>query len=92
MKLQKADIQILYKLFRHTRFGRGHMHMDNLTRGFPSHLKGNVKEAVNELIRKGLLVEKSTRHGIAVHINFKRLDEIIAMLEENLGMMSNLQE
>jgi len=60
------------------------MLIDNLVRGFPSHLKGNLKKAISGLIRKGLLVEKPTRHGAAVHINFKRLNEIIAVLEENL--------
>jgi hypothetical protein len=45
------------------------MLIDNLVKGYPSHLKGQMKDDVDNLVRKNILVKKPTRHGYAVYIN-----------------------
>jgi hypothetical protein len=63
------EINLIHKLWIHTCFGKGHMLIDNLIKGFPSHLKGQLKDDVDNLIRRNILVKKPTRHGYAVYIN-----------------------
>jgi len=45
------------------------MLIDNLVKGYPSYLKGKMKDDVDNLLRKNILVKKPTRHGYAVYIN-----------------------
>lgn len=63
------EINLIHKLWIHTCFGKGHMLIDNLIKGFPSHLKGQLKDDVDNLIQRNILVKKPTRHGYAVYIN-----------------------
>jgi len=65
----REEINLIHKLWIHTCFGKGHMLIDNLVKGYPSHLKGQMKDDVNNLLRKNILVKKPTRHGYAVYIN-----------------------
>jgi len=65
----REELSLLHKLWIHTCFGKGHMLVDNLVKGFPSHLKGHLKDDVESLVRKNSLVKKPTRHGYAVYIN-----------------------
>jgi hypothetical protein len=63
----REEINLIHKLWIHTCFGKGHMLIDNLVKGYPSHLKGQMKDDVNNLLRKNILVKKPTRHGCAVY-------------------------
>lgn len=66
--LSSAEARVCFKLHRNRCFGKGHMLVDNVVRGFPSHETNAVKKAVLALIRDGILVEHPTRHGTAIHI------------------------
>jgi len=63
------ELGILYKLWRNRCFGKGHMLIDNVIDGFPTENQNNISRSVKELIRKGFLVRKSSKHGQAVYIN-----------------------
>jgi hypothetical protein len=67
--ISTEELSILYKLWRHRCFGKGHMLLDNLIDGFPTNTQHIIQKATETLIRNGYLVKKSTKHGYAVYIN-----------------------
>jgi hypothetical protein len=52
------------------------MLIDNLTYGFPTNIQDKITESLKELIRKGFLVRKSSKHGQAVFINLNMKKQI----------------
>jgi hypothetical protein len=72
--LDKA--KILHKLHRHGYWGGRYTSFDNLPKGFEKRLRGEVKEAAEELIDEGLLKGKPTSYGIEVSLNPEKKDEI----------------
>ena len=75
-KFTVDELGILFKLWRNRCFGKGHMLIDNLVDGFPTENQDNITRSVKELIKKGFLVRKPTKHGQAVHINLHNSKEI----------------
>ena len=68
---------VLRKLYSAGCWGKGHLLVDRLKSGIPSHLRGNVKEALTSLIKEGLvIVYGRTKHGVAVHLNIAKKEEI----------------
>ncbi|MGH9934206.1 MAG: hypothetical protein ACRD3Z_03715, partial [Nitrososphaerales archaeon] len=57
---QKA---ILRKMYFDKIIGGKHTAIENLKKGFPSHLRGDVDDEVKELIRHGLILPKTTSYG-----------------------------
>ena len=82
----REEINLIHKLWIHTCFGKGHMLIDNLVKGFPSHLKGQIKDDVDNLIRRNILIKKPTRHGYSVYINVEHR----LMIERELKKYFNL--
>ena len=80
-KFTDNELNILYKLWRNRCFGNGHMLIDNLTDGFPTNIQDKITESLKELIRKGFLVRKSSKHGQAVFINLNMKKQIEAELK-----------
>lgn len=76
------QLGLLYKLWRKRCFGKGHMLIDNLLKGFPSHSIKEIREALDELIHKGIVIKKPTRHGYAVYINLDFSEEIYKELRK----------
>lgn len=72
---------ILKKLFRHNIWGAKHTNIDNLHKGFPSHLQGFVKQAARELINEELLISKPTSYGLEVSLNSHKKEEIYVLLK-----------
>ncbi len=73
-----TDIEkaILDKLFSHGYIGKKHTPIENIQKGFPPHMRGDVKKALKKLIREGLILEYMTSHGTDVTLNKKRTKEI----------------
>ena len=65
---------ILRKLYRHRIIGGKHTAVEHLTKGLPRHLTGDAKEAVNELIKEGLILPKSTSYGLQVSLNPRKIN------------------
>jgi len=80
--LSDLELSILYKLWRNRCFGRGHMLIDNLINGFPTNIQDKTIDSLKELIRKGFVVRKSSKHGQAVFINLNMKRQIESELKK----------
>jgi len=67
---------IVKKLFHHSYIGGRHTDIENLKKGLPSHVKGDVKEAAEELIREGILIPKPTSYGLHISLNPEEREKI----------------
>jgi len=68
--------KILEHMARKRKWQHSHTAIENLEKGFPKHLRGNVKELVNELIKEGFILPKRTNYGVQVSLNFEKKEEI----------------
>ena len=57
------------------------MLIDNLIDGFPTETQDMITRPVKELIRKGFLVRKPSKHGQAIYINLKTRKKIESELK-----------
>ena len=80
-KLTAHEAKVCFKLYRQGCFGKGHKLIDTVTSGFPTHELDQVKDAIQQLIREGILVKHPTKHGEAVHINPKLSQEMWQVLK-----------
>jgi hypothetical protein len=79
---EELEKDLLKKMFHHKLIGEKHTSINNLQKGFPKHIRGEVKEATKSLIRKGFIVPKPTSYGLEVSINTGKLEEIRRVLFE----------
>lgn len=75
---------ILDKLARHTYWGGKHTAFDNLQKGVPPHLRHEIKDVGQELIKEGFLIAKPTHYGLHVSLNHRRKDEIQNFIDRYL--------
>ena len=74
---------ILRKLFYDRRIGGRHLGLEDLKRGFPSHLKGDVDKKLKKLIKENFILQHPTSYGIQYALNPKRLQDVINILGDN---------
>ena len=67
---------IVKKLFHHGYIGGRHTDIENLKKSLPGHVKGDVKEAAQELIKEEILIPKPTSYGLHVSLNSRMRNEI----------------
>ena len=83
--------KILHKLTRMGKFEHSHTSVDNMQKGFPSDLRGRVKNNVKELKKEKILLSKPTSYGEEVSINVemkeKVMDYIEIFLNKKIGVM-----
>jgi len=72
---------ILDTLARHGVWGAKHTSFDNIPKGAPQHMRGGIKEAAEQLIKDGYLIQKPTGYGLEVSLNFSRKNEIFDIIE-----------
>lgn len=77
-----TDIEkaILDKLLSHGYVGRKHTPEDNIPKGFPKHMYEEVRKALKNLVREGLVLQHPTAHGMDVALNKERTSEIKEIL------------
>ena len=73
--------KILHKLTRLGKFEHSHTSIDNLPKGFPSDIRGKVKDMIKELKKEGILLSKPTSYGEEGSINVKKKEEIMHYIE-----------
>ncbi len=73
---------ILRKLFRRRVIGGKHTAIEHLTKGLPKHVVGEAKNAVEDLIKEGMILSKPTGYGLHVSLNPEKIDEISRIIEE----------
>lgn len=79
----KVRKNILKKLYSNQAFSKGHLLYERLMSGIPPHLKGFVKDVLDDLIKEELvLFYGKTKYGEAYQLNMKKLKEI----EEIIGI------
>jgi hypothetical protein len=71
---------ILRKLFYDRRIGGRHLGLEDLKRGFPSHIKGYVDKRLKKLVKDNLILVHPTSYGPQYALNPKRLQDIINIL------------
>ena len=76
---------IFDKLNRRGKWGPAHTSKENAIKGIPSHELGAAKDVIDEAIKDGFLNLKPTSYGDQISLNFKRREEIKAIIEELLG-------
>ncbi|HOV52548.1 MAG TPA: hypothetical protein PKV83_06355, partial [Methanothrix sp.] len=77
--------QILKKLRRRGNWGASHTAFDDLPKSMPKHLRGDAKDAAEDLITEGLLIPKQTGYGLHVSLNPQKKAEIEKIIKEVLG-------
>jgi hypothetical protein len=78
--MMTTEIKVLRKMFDYGYIGAKHTSADNIPKGFPKHERGEVKEALKKLVKKGLVNSHPTSYGMEVSLNSARIGEIRALL------------
>ena len=74
----------MHKLTRLGKFKHSHTSVDNLPKGFPKELRGEVKDNIEELIKEKVLFKKPTNYGVEVSINSDMKERIMYYIEKFL--------
>jgi len=74
--------KILEKLLRHEYIGGRHTAFENVSKGFPKHLVGDVKKAAKELVKMNLILQKITSYGLQVSLNPRKMEEIEKIIRD----------
>ena len=83
MNFTELQLDILFKLWRNRCFRRNAtLQIDNVIRAAPSHVIGRMRQEIDELIRKGVVIKIPHRHGAKVFINPKYKHEIEKALKK----------
>lgn len=73
----KIKRNIIKKLYSKQAFSKGHLLFERLMSGIPSHLRGFVKDVLDDLVKEELvLFYGKTKYGDAYQLNIKKLKEI----------------
>jgi hypothetical protein len=81
-RLSLTEAKICAKLWRQGKFGAGHIQIDTLVQGLPSHETGAARDAVDQMIREGILVKKGKARA-AVHLNVNFAGPIYDRIREH---------
>ncbi len=71
------EIQIIWKLHRRGKWGAAHTPIENAVKGFRKDLRGEASGAMDQLIKKQLVITKPTSYGIEVSLN----RDLVAILQ-----------
>lgn len=73
---------VLRKLVYMNKWGASHTSFDNLPKGFPSHVRGEVKDVAKKLIKENFLLAKPTSYGLEISLNSEKKKEIEELTKE----------
>jgi hypothetical protein len=83
MNFTQLQLDILFKLWRNRCFRRNAtLQIDTVVTSAPSHLIGRMRQEMDELIRKGIVIKIPHRHGDKVFINSSYIFEIEKALKK----------
>lgn len=74
-ELSTIQKQVITKLYLYGYIGKIHTALDNIPKGFPKHLRGEVKKETEKLIRKNWIQTHPTSYGYQVSLNPERICE-----------------
>lgn len=73
---------LVRKLSYMGKWGGSHTSFDNLPKGFPGHLRGDVKKVAEKLIKENILLMKPTSYEKEVSLNPERKADIERMIRD----------
>ena len=76
----KLQLAIIDKLFGLNSWGKNHTDIDDLVKGFPSHVRKDLKKEGKRLMREGLVIRKMDKGRLHVYLNLRRREEIYRIL------------
>ena len=76
--------KVLEKLTKQRIIGAKHIQIDNLICGVPSHLRGKLREEIENLVCKDYIRWYNRSNG-SLHLNIDKLQEIHEFLEQTRG-------
>ncbi len=71
---------VLERMLKDTLIGGKHTAVENLKKGFPKHMRGEVEDEVHKLIKMGFILPKPTSYGMQVSLNPRMIEEIKQIL------------
>jgi hypothetical protein len=80
-EINKIRATVFDKLNRRGIWGPIHTSKENAIKGIPSHDIGAAKDVIEDAIKDGFLNLKPTSYGDQISLNFKRKEEIKAIIE-----------
>lgn len=83
-EINRIRATIFDKLNRRGKWGPVHTSRENAMKGIPSHELRAAKEIIDTAVKDGFLNLKPTSYGDQISLNFKRKDEIMAIINELL--------
>ena len=81
-KLTHIHREILRRMFVHHYIGGCHTDEKNVIKFLPKHERGVGKDALEDLIKWGFVMEKVTGYGRHVSLNPRAISEVHAILAE----------
>ncbi len=82
MTINTMQKQILQKLYIHNYIGGKHTSEENAQKWFPKNHRGQAKNEVKQLIKKGYLLFHPTSYEIQISINPTKIPEIKKLLNQ----------
>ena len=76
---------LLKKLYDMGCWGKHHVCESNLPKGFPSDVRGRVKDAAEKLRKEKLLVRRPSSHDYQWYLNFEMREEIERRIRQMEG-------
>jgi len=76
--MEEFDIRlrILQNLYKKKCYGGKHTSVEKALSGIPGHLKGKAKWALNDMIRRNIVLTKPTGYGLQISLNITFSTEI----------------
>lgn len=76
----KFELFLLSRLLDARHIGAHQTTYENAVKYVPTHVRGDAKDALDSLIRKGFLLTKPKHYGLHISINPQRVSEIRQLL------------
>jgi len=62
-------LKLLQNLYKKKCYGGKHTSVENAIKGIPGHLKGKAKWALDDLVRRNIILAKPTGYGLQISLN-----------------------
>lgn len=79
--IETIQKSVLDKMFNYSMIGGKHTAVENLKKGFPKHMHGEVEVAIRILIKTGFILQKPTSYGLQVSLNPHKIEEIKRIID-----------
>ncbi|MBU1076427.1 MAG: hypothetical protein KKH98_03995 [Spirochaetes bacterium] len=79
----KHTATLFYRLYNNGKWdNKGHMPIENAVKGFPKHLRGDIKKLIENLVKKGFLAKAKHNYGEGISLRMIKLNEIEEIIEK----------